>query len=137
VVPALDLYDHDWPIWTYAELTPPAKFVHDEEDRRGSAVASLVAGGCIVSGSSLWRSLLFTGVVTHSYAQIREAVLLPYVTVERGARLARVVVDRGVRIPAGLVVGEDPELDARRFRRTDRGVCLITQPMIDGLAASA
>lgn len=134
VVPPLDLYDRDWPIWTYSELTPPAKFVHDEDGRRGSAVASLVSGGCIVSGGTLWRSLLFTGVSTHSYSQVREAVVLPYADIGRGARLSRVVVDGSVRIPPGLVVGEDPELDARRFRRTDGGVCLITQPMIDRLA---
>jgi glucose-1-phosphate adenylyltransferase len=135
VVPALDLYDRNWPIWTYSELTAPAKFVHDEEGRRGGATASLVSGGCIVSGGTLWRSLLFTGVTTHSYSQVREAVILPYADVGRGARLTRVVVDRGVRIPPGLVVGEDPELDAKRFRRTEQGVCLITQPMIDRLAA--
>lgn len=134
VVPPLDLYDRDWPTWTYSELTPPAKFVHDEAGRRGSAVASLVSGGCIVSGGTLWRSLLFTGVKTHSYSQVSEAVILPYADVARHARLSRVVVDRGVRIPEGLVVGEDPELDAQRFRRTDKGVCLVTQKMIDALA---
>jgi glucose-1-phosphate adenylyltransferase len=135
VVPPLDLYDRDWPIWTHSELTPPAKFVHDEDGRRGSAVASLVSGGCIVSGGTLWRTLLFTGVTTHSYSQVREAVVLPYANIARHARLSRVVIDRGVQIPAGLVVGEDPELDARRFRRTEKGVCLITQAMIDRLAA--
>lgn len=134
VVPPLDLYDRSWPIWSYSELTPPAKFVHDEDSRRGTAVSSLVSGGCIVSGSSLWRTLLFTGVTTHSYSQLREAVVLPYVDVGRHARLSKVVIDRGVRIPPGLVVGEDPEFDARRFRRTARGVCLITQAMIDRLA---
>jgi glucose-1-phosphate adenylyltransferase len=134
VVPALDLYDHDWPIWTYAELTPPAKFVHDEEGRRGQAVSSLVSGGCIISGASLRRTLLFTGVRVNSYANLEEAVVLPYVNVGRGARLSRVVIDRGVEIPEGLVVGEDPILDAERFRRTESGLCLITQPMIDRLA---
>jgi glucose-1-phosphate adenylyltransferase len=135
VQPPLDLYDSEWPIWTYSELTPPAKFVHDEDDRRGGATSSLVSGGCIVSGGTLWRSLLFTGVTTHSWSQVREAVVLPYADIGRHARLSRVVVDRGVRIPEGLVVGEDPELDARRFRRTERGVCLITQAMIDRLEA--
>ena len=135
VLPPLDLYDREWPIWTYSELTPPAKFVHDEDGRRGGATASLVSGGCIVSGSTLWRSLLFTGVVTHSYASVRESVILPYADIGRGARLARCVIDKGVRIPPGLVVGEEPEEDARRFRRTEAGVCLITQPMIDRLAA--
>jgi glucose-1-phosphate adenylyltransferase len=132
-VPALDLYDRDWPIWTYAEITPPAKFVHDDEGRRGMAVNSLVSGGCIISGAELRRSLLFTGVHVHSYARVENAVILPYVQVGRGARLSDVVVDRGVRIPEGLVVGEEPERDAQRFRRTERGVCLITQPMIDRL----
>ena len=113
VVPALDLYDRDWPIWTYAEITPPAKFVHDEDGRRGSAISSLVSGGCIVSGASLRRSLLFTGVHAHSFARVENAVILPDVDIGRGARLSNVIVDRGVRIPAGLVVGEDPELDAR------------------------
>ena len=140
-IPGLDLYDRDWPIWTYAEIVPPAKFVHDEPPRpgfdeparRGQAVSSLVSGGCIVSGSSIRRSLLFTGVHTHSWASIEAAVVLPYAEIGRHARLSNVVIDRGVRIPEGLVVGEDPALDAARFRRTERGVCLITQPMIDAL----
>lgn len=133
-VPALDLYDRDWPIWTYGEITPPAKFVHDEERRRGMAVNSLVSGGCIISGAELRRSLLFTGVHVHSYARVENAVILPYVEVGRGARLSNVVVDRGVRIPGGLVVGEEAERDAQRFRRTERGICLITQTMINRLA---
>jgi glucose-1-phosphate adenylyltransferase len=133
VLPHLDLYDRDWPIWTYGEVTPPAKFVHDDHGRRGLAVSSLVSGGCIISGAGLRRSLLFTGVHVHSYAQLEGAVVLPYVDIARNARLSNVVIDRGVRIPEGLVVGEDPEADARRFRRTQRGICLITQPMIDRL----
>jgi len=133
VLPNLDLYDSDWPIWTYAEVTPPAKFVHDEEGRRGVAVSSLVSGGCIISGASLRRSLLFTGVHVHSFARLEGAVVLPYVDIGRNARLSNVVIDRGVRIPDGLVVGEDAEADARRFRRSQRGVCLITQPMLDRL----
>ena len=134
IVPALDLFDRNWPIWTYAEITPPAKFVHDQEGRRGMAVSSLVSGGCIVSGASLHDTLLFTNVHVHSYAKLAGAVVLPEVDVGRGARLSRVVVDRGVQIPDGLVVGEDPVLDAKRFRRTENGICLITQPMIDRLA---
>ena len=133
VVPALDLYDRDWPIWSYAEITPPAKFVHDEEGRRGEAVSALVSGGCIVSGASVKRSLLFTGVQVHSWSSVENGVILPYVDIARGSRLKNVVVDKGVRIPAGLIVGEDPELDAKRFRRSENGVCLITQPMIDRL----
>jgi glucose-1-phosphate adenylyltransferase len=135
VLPQLDLYDRDWPIWTYAEITPPAKFVHDDETRRGQAVSSLVSGGCIISGSSLRKSLLFTGVRVNSYANVENAVILPYVDVGRSARLKNVVIDRGVRIPEGLVVGEDPIEDARRFRYSPgQGVSLITQKMIDKLA---
>lgn len=134
VIPALDLYDRSWPIWTYAELTAPAKFVHDKEGRRGMAVNSMVAGDCIVSGASIRRSLLFTGVRANSFVSAEEAVILPYVNIGRSARLKKVVIDRGVRIPEGLVVGEDPERDAQRFRRTGDGVCLITQTMIDRLA---
>ncbi len=133
VTPELDLYDRTWPIWTYSEITPPAKFVHDEDGRRGEATCSLVSGGCIVSGACVQRSLLFTGVHLHSYARLHNSVLLPYVNVGRHARLQNVVVDRGVQIPEGLVVGEDPEFDAKRFRTTENGVTLITQPMIDGL----
>jgi glucose-1-phosphate adenylyltransferase len=135
VVPALDLFDRDWPIWTYAEITPPAKFVHDVDGRRGAAISSLVSGGCIVSGASLRRTLLFTGVHAHSYARIENAVILPDVDIGQGARLTNVVVDKGVHIPPGLVVGEDPELDVSRFRRTAKGICLITQPMIDRMSA--
>ncbi len=135
VIPALDLFDRDWPIWTYAEITPPAKFVHDEIGRRGEAISSLVSGGCIVSGGALRQSLLFNGVHVHSYATVERAVILPNADIGRHARLRNVIVEKGVRIPEGLVVGEDPELDAKLFRRTDRGVCLITQPMIDKLLA--
>ena len=133
VVPELDLYDSQWPIWTYSEITPPAKFVHDIEGRRGQAVSSLVSGNCIVSGASINRTLLFTGCRVNSYSNLDHAVVLPEVVVNRHARLKNVVVDRGVIIPEGLVVGEDPELDAKRFRRTESGVCLITQSMIDKL----
>jgi len=134
VTPALDLYDQDWPIWTYGEITPPAKFVHDEVGRRGEAISSLVSGGCIVSGGFLRQALLFTHVHVHSYARVENAVILPSADIGRGARLRNVIVEKGVRIPPGLVVGEDPIDDARRFRRTDNGICLITQPMIDRLA---
>jgi glucose-1-phosphate adenylyltransferase len=133
IVPELDLYDGNWPIWTYSEITPPAKFVHDEDGRRGAAVSSLISGNCIVSGASINRTLLFTGCRVNSYSQLDHAVVLPEVTVHRNARLKNCVVDRGVIIPDGLVVGEDPELDARRFRRTESGICLVTQAMIDRL----
>ncbi|SFK17982.1 glucose-1-phosphate adenylyltransferase [Methylocapsa palsarum] len=135
VVPDLDLFDREWPIWTDGAVTPPAKFVHDEDGRRGMAISSLVSGGCIISGAKVRRSLLFTGVRANSYCDIENAVILPYVDIGRSARLKNVVIDRGVKIPEGLVVGEDPKLDAARFRLTEKGICLITQQMIDRLGA--
>ncbi len=133
VVPKLDLYDRSWPLWTYSEVTPPAKFVHADDGRRGEAVSSLVSGDCIISGSSIHRSLIFTGTRAHSYSMLDQAVILPHCVIGRGARLSKVVVDRGVEIPDGLVVGEDAESDAQRFRRTDNGVVLVTKSMIDRL----
>ena len=133
VIPALDLYDQSWPIWTNVELTAPAKFVHDFDDRRGTAINTMVSGGCIVSGSMVRRSALFTGVRVDSYSNVEGAVVLPYARIGRHVRLKNVVIDRGVIIPEGLVVGEDPELDAKRFRRTEKGICLITQVMLDRL----
>lgn len=131
--PELDIYDTEWPIWTYQELTSPAKFIHNEEGRRGQAVSSMVSGNCIISGSSLHRCLMYTGVRVNSFSQLDGVVAMPYVDIGRNVRLTNVVIDRGVVIPQGLVVGEDAELDAKRFRRTDNGVCLITQDMIDRL----
>ncbi|MCW5662589.1 MAG: glucose-1-phosphate adenylyltransferase [Piscinibacter sp.] len=128
--PALNMYDKNWPIWTYQEQLPPAKFVHDEQDRRGSAINSLVSGGCIVSGAEVRDSVLFSNVVAHSYALVEQAVVLPDVTIRRGARLKKVVIDRRCTIPEGLVVGQNAEEDAKRFYRTDNGVVLITREML-------
>lgn len=134
--PELNLWDPEWPIWTYSESVPPAKFIHDEKDRRGMAISSMVSGGCIISGTVVRNSLLFTEVHTNSYAVLDHAVVLPYVTVHRSARLRKVVIDRGVIIPEGLVVGEDPEEDAKWFRVTEKGTTLITQDMLDRRAAA-
>ncbi|MEI4471833.1 glucose-1-phosphate adenylyltransferase [Frigidibacter sp. MR17.24] len=134
--PDLDIYDTRWPIWTYGELTPPAKFIHDEEGRRGLAISSMVAGGCIISGTEVRESLLFTGVKTHSYSSLYQVVALPQAQINRSARLSRVVLDRGVEVPAGLVVGEDPDEDAKWFRVSEGGVVLITQAMLDRRAAT-
>jgi glucose-1-phosphate adenylyltransferase len=133
--PELDLYENEWPIWTYSELVPPAKFIHNEEGRRGSATSSMVSGGCIISGSQLDRCLLFTGVRAHSYSELSGVVAMPYVEIGRKAKLKNVVIDRGVKIPEGLTVGFDAEADEKRFRRTKSGICLITQKMIDALDA--
>ncbi len=130
--PDLDLWDTNWPIWSYSEGTPPAKFIHDEADRRGHAISSLVAGGCIVSGTEIRQSLLFTHVHTNSYAQLEQSVIMPHVTVGRKARLTKCVVDGGVTIPEGLVVGGSDAPDhGDVFRVSEGGVTLITQPMID------
>jgi glucose-1-phosphate adenylyltransferase len=131
--PQLNLYDNDWPIWTWQEQLPPAKFVHNEPGRRGQALESMVSGGCIISGE-LNRSLLFSKCRVHSHSVVNWSVMLPHVEVGRHVRLNRVVVDRGCRLPDGLMVGEDPVEDARRFRRTESGVTLITQAMLNRLA---
>jgi glucose-1-phosphate adenylyltransferase len=131
--PSLDIYDPNWPIWTYQQQLPPAKFVFDDPDRRGVAVDSMVSGGCIISGAQLRRSLLFSSVRVNSYAQTCDAVVLPEVQIGRSARLNKVVIDRGVRIPENLVVGEDAELDAKRFYRSEGGVVLISAEMLAAL----
>ncbi|MDP5085657.1 MAG: glucose-1-phosphate adenylyltransferase [Yoonia sp.] len=134
--PELDLWDRNWPIWTYNQSVPPAKFIHDERDRRGMAISSMVSGGCIISGTEVRNSVLFTNVHTNSYAVLDHAVLLPSVVVHRSARLRQVVIDGGAVIPEGLVVGEDPTEDAKWFRVTERGTTLITQDMLNKRAAS-
>jgi glucose-1-phosphate adenylyltransferase len=131
--PLLNLYDDRWPIWTYQPQLPPAKFVHNEDSRRGVAIESLVSGGCIVSGH-VERSLMFSGVRVHSYAHVNWSVLLPNVQVGRGARISRAVVDRGCIIPDGLVIGEDAALDAARFLRTTSGITLVTRQMLLNLS---
>jgi len=129
-LPELDMYDREWPIWTYQEQLPPAKFVFNLDERRGCAVDSMVSGGCIVSGSSIRNSLLFSNVRVHSFCQIDEAVILPEVEVGRGAMLKHVIVDQGCRIPPGLKAGYDMEEDRRRFHVTEKGVTLITPGML-------
>jgi glucose-1-phosphate adenylyltransferase len=130
IEPLLDMYDSSWPILTYQEQLPPAKFVFNQEGRRGMALDSLVSGGCIISGSRVERSLLFSRCRVNSYCELHEAVLLPEVTVGRHARLTRVVIDHGCHIPEGMVIGEDPAEDARRFERTDKGITLVTREML-------
>jgi glucose-1-phosphate adenylyltransferase len=131
--PLLNLYDRHWPIMTYQDQLPPAKFVHNQDDRRGLAIESMVSGGCIVSGH-VFRSVLFSSVRVHSYSTVNWSVLLPGVVVGRGARLTRVVVDRGVSIPDGLVIGENAEVDAKRFHRSVNGITLVTAGMVANIA---
>ncbi len=130
VDPELNLYDEHWPIWTYQDQSPPAKFVFDDDGRRGMAVDSMIADGCIISGGYVNHSLLFSGVQVHSYVQLRDAVVLPGVDIGRYCRLRKVIVDRACIIPPGTVIGEDPEEDARRFYRTEQGVVLVAREML-------
>ena len=132
--PLLNLYDARWPVWTYQPQLAPAKFVHNQDERRGMAVESLVSGGSIISGQVV-RSVLFSSVRVHSWSQVQWSVLLPEVEVGRRVRLNREVVDRGCHIPDGMVIGEDPQLDAQRFFRTDNGITLVTRAMLAALAA--
>ena len=130
VTPYLNLYDEEWPIWTYQEQLPPAKFVFDDEERRGFAVDSLVSGGCIISGATVRRSLLFSNVRVDSYSNLEDSVILPDVDIGPNVTLKRVVVDKGCKIPAGMVVGVDPVEDAKRFYVTEKGITLITPEML-------
>ena len=136
VTPELNLYDRDWPIWTYQEQLPPAKFVFDDEGRRGSAIDSLVAGGCIISGATVKRSLLFSSVNVHSWASVEDAVILPGVNVGRHAVLKRCVIDKACQIPEGMQIGVDPEADRQRFYVSPKGITLVTAEMLGQGAAA-
>ena len=130
ISPELNIYDKKWPIWTHQEQLPPAKFVHDSAGQHGMAVNVLISGGCIVSGSHLALSVLFSNVRVHSFCHIDQAVILPHSEIGEHCRLTKVVIDRGCKIPAGMVIGEDAELDAQRFFRTETGVVLVTNEML-------
>ncbi|MBL4629853.1 MAG: glucose-1-phosphate adenylyltransferase, partial [Paraglaciecola sp.] len=130
-VPALNLYDKKWPIWTYQEQLPPAKFVWEEDNRRGTAINSVVSGGCIISGATLRRSLCFSNVRVHSYSEIEDSVLLPDVEIKRNCRIRKAIIDRACIIPEGTVIGHSREDDlARGFRVTEKGVVLVTREML-------
>ncbi|CAN5406869.1 glucose-1-phosphate adenylyltransferase [soil metagenome] len=131
--PLLNMYDTKWPVWTYQPQQPPAKFVHNQDDRRGLAIESIVSGGCIISGH-VFRSVLFSSVRIHSHSSVSWSVLLPGVHVGRGVRLNRVIIDRGCIIPDGMVVGEDAAEDERRFHRSEGGITLVTREMLARLA---
>ena len=130
VIPELNLYDREWPIWTYQEQLPPGKFVFNNDDRRGSATDSLISGGCLISGSSVDDSVLFSDVRVHSYCDIQGAVILPKVTVNRHVILKNVVIDRGCNIPEGMQIGIDLALDAKRFYVSEKGITLVTPDML-------
>ena len=130
ITPDLNLYDDKWPIWTYQEQLPPAKFVFDDEDRRGFAVDTMVSGGCIISGAMVRRSVLFSDVRVNAYSEVTDSVILPKTDIGRYVKLNRVVVDKGCRIPDGLEAGFDRQKDAERFYVSDNGVTLITPEML-------
>jgi glucose-1-phosphate adenylyltransferase len=126
VNPELNLYDTEWPIWTYQEQTPPAKFVFDDDDRRGFAVDSLVAGGCVISGSEVRHSLLFSNVRVNSYCKIKDSVIMPHANIGRHCRITKAIIDRGCVIPEGTVIGENLEEDSKKFHVSPEGVVLVT-----------
>jgi glucose-1-phosphate adenylyltransferase len=132
ITPELNMYDKNWPIWTYQEQLPPAKFVHDEvgTGRIGHAIDSLVSGGCIVSGARIKDSVLFSNVLVRSYSSVEKSVVLPDVQINRHCRIRNAVIDRRCKLPEGLVIGEDPALDAQRFYRSPNGVVLVTRGML-------
>jgi glucose-1-phosphate adenylyltransferase len=130
VSPELNIYDEQWPIWTYQEQLPPAKFVFDDDERRGMAVDSMVSGGCVISGAKVQDSLLFSNVRVNSYSEVDHTVVLPDVNIGRNCRITRAVIDRGCDIPEGTVIGEDPEADAERFYVSEQGIVLVTPEML-------
>lgn len=130
VEPELNLYDRDWPIWTYQPQYPPAKFIFDDEGRRGEAIDSLIAGGCILSGARVKRSVLFFATTAESHSLIKDSVILPKVTIGSNCRITRTIIDKGCVIPDGTVIGEDPLEDAKRFHVTPEGIVLVTPAML-------
>lgn len=130
VSPELNLYDSQWPIWTYQDQLPPAKFIFDDDNRRGMAVDSMIAGGSVVSGSLVRHSLVFSNVHVHSYCEIEDSVILPDVDIGRHCRIRRAVLDRGCRVPEGTQIGFDADADRARFRVTEEGVVLVTPEML-------
>ncbi|MET0963854.1 MAG: glucose-1-phosphate adenylyltransferase [Noviherbaspirillum sp.] len=128
--PELDLYDRDWPIWTFQEQLPPAKFLPDDNGAHGKAVNTLVSGGCVVRGSEVTRAVLFSSVEVDSFCTIDQAVILPQSKIGKNCRLSKVVIDRGCNLPDGTVIGEDPKQDAERYFRTESGVVLVTADML-------
>jgi glucose-1-phosphate adenylyltransferase len=130
VLPELNLYDEEWPIWTYQEQLPPAKFVFDDDDRRGMAVDSMVSGGCLISGATVRHSLLFSNVRVKSYTVLEDVVVLPNVRIGRNCRINHAVIDKGCEIPDGMMIGVNPEEDRARFHISPGGVVLVTPEML-------
>jgi len=130
ILPELNLYDDTWPIWTYQEQLPPAKFIFDDEERRGMALDSMVSGGCVISGATVRHSLLFSNVRVNSYTELQDVVALPDVSFGRYCHISKAVIDKGCEIPDGTIIGEDAEADAERFYVSPNGVVLVTPEML-------
>ena len=130
VTPELNLYDRDWPIWTYQEQLPPAKFVFDDPNRRGEAIDSMVSGGCIISGATVRHSLLFSSVTVESFSVVEDTVVLPEVEIGEHCKIRRTIIDKGCVIPAGTEIGIDPDQDKKRFHVSARGIVLVTPEML-------
>jgi glucose-1-phosphate adenylyltransferase len=133
VSPELNLYDEAWPIWTYQEQVPSAKFILDDDRRRGLAINSMIAGGCIVSGAMVRESLLFSSVLVDEQSEIRRSVVLPHVEIGRSCHISNAIIDEGCDIPHGMVIGRDGEADKRNFHVTDNGIVLVTRNMLAAL----
>ena len=134
VKPELNIYDQDWPIWTYQVQQPPAKFILDEDGRRGVAINSMVSGGCIISGAAVRESLLFSDVRVDEGSSIQSSVILPHVEIGRGCVVRGAILDEGCEIPDGMIIGVDRAADAARFHVTDKGIVLVTPDMLRSLA---
>ena len=132
VSPELNIYDEQWPIWTYQEQLPPAKFVFDDDERRGIAVDSMVSGGCIIAGSRVSNSLLFSNVRVHDYSEVDRAVVLPRVRIGERCVIRNAIIDEGATVPDGTRIGVDPVADAERYSVTDGGIVLVTSAMLRG-----
>ncbi|MCX7081980.1 MAG: sugar phosphate nucleotidyltransferase, partial [Methylococcales bacterium] len=130
VNPGMNLYDNTWPIWTHQEQTPPAKFVFDDDDRRGLAVDSMVSGGCVISGAQVKHSLLFSNVRVNSYTNVQDSILLPQVNIGRHCRITKAIIEKGCDVPEGTIIGEDRAEDERRFHVSNGGVVLVTPDML-------
>jgi len=130
VSPELNIYDEQWPIWTYQEQLPPAKFVFDDEDRRGAAIDSMVSGGCIISGSRVAKSLLFSNVRVHDYSSIEQSVIMPRVRIGERCTIRNAIIDSNSVVPDGMHIGVDRTADAERFYVTEGGVVLVTPAML-------
>ena len=128
--PDLNLYDNDWPIWTHQDQLPPAKFAFDSDERRGMAVDSMISGGCLITGSTVRRSVLFSNVRVHSYSNVEDSVILPDVEIHQNCTIKRCVIDKGSVIPAGTEIGVNAEDDAKRFYVSENGIVLVTPEML-------